>query len=164
MAGWIRVTATVLLWLVGFPILWPLHLVRGAWRARRHRGRIARIDPAAAGRVLERVRRGEARSALRSTLSWSTIASGPEEEVCLEVTFDDAREVTPATREFEEALAAHRVPTKEIETHQLGVALIFGWGVWLISVLLLSSVVSGKVGFAIAAALALAALVALGLS
>lgn len=160
----IRTTVTILLWLVGFPVLWPLHVVRGAWRARRHRARTARIDPGAAGRILERTRRGEARSALRSTLSWSTIASGPEEEVCLEVTFDDSSEVTPATRELEQALAAHRVPTNQVETHQLGIALIFAWGVWLISVLVLSALVSGKVGYAVVAALVLVALVALGLS
>src|SRR5688572_17121512 len=84
-----RIALAILLWTLGFPVLWPLHAVRTWARARLHAARAARIVPAERDAILSRVERGQARGALTSTLSWTTIALGHDEDVLVELTFDD---------------------------------------------------------------------------
>jgi hypothetical protein len=125
--------------------MWPLHLIRNAWRERAHVARMKRIDPKASKKLLARVRAGEAKAAHLSTLGWTTMASGSEEEVCIELRFEGegAPDVTPWTKELDELLAARGVPRTSVETYRLGLTLIFGWGLWMAVVFAITSAVTG---------------------
>lgn len=155
----------MLLWIVAFPAMWPLHLLRCAWRERAHEQRTKRIDPKAEAELLRRVRDGEAKHALVSTLGWTSMASGPEEEVCIELRFseENAPESTAVaawTRALEDLLTEKRVPRSEVETYRLGLSAIFGWGLWIAEVFAIIGAVSGATVWLMFAAMTLLALLA----
>lgn len=156
-----RIALTILLWIVGFPALWPLHAIRTWGRRRLHLARAARVVPADRDAILERIAKDEARSALESTLSWSTIASGHDEQVIVELSFDDGAAVLAQSPELNARLREKSVPVRRIECHQLGIANLFAWPLWLASVLLIASHATGEVGLAVMAGVVVLGLVGL---
>ena len=56
------------------------------------------------------------------------------------------------------------VPIRRVEARRLGIGAIFGWGLWLVSVLLVWALVAPSVAPGVAAVVIVAALVALAAS
>lgn len=154
---------------LGFPLVWPLAAVRRHLRISRFQAARARVVRGeAASALLVRVRRGEARRAAHRVVSYSTIASGPDEDAVVEVALSDGAIVSVDDRDvhaapLREALAAHGVALEHVEVHRYGIAAPFLWGVWLATVLGLWALVTASTAPAVLAVLLLATLLALAL-
>lgn len=160
-----RLALGVLVWVAAFPAMWPLYLLRGGWRAAAHAKRMKRIDGSATEQLLDRVRAGEAKGALISTLGWTTMASGPEEETCVELRLGGAEgettEVLAWSEELDALLTAQQVPRTSVETYRQGLTLIFGWGLWIAVVFGIMGAVTGAALWLLLAGITLIALLAL---
>lgn len=133
-----RSFVTILAWIVAFPIAWPGLIWRSARHERRHRARAVASRPDE-GRALAEIRR--IRAATLSTRSWSTIASGPDEETFVELDLDGERLVVPCSSALAVALAEAKVPTRLDEGRSYGIGALFGWAFWVFSVLAWSALV-----------------------
>jgi hypothetical protein len=147
---------------IGFPIAWPIaSILRGV----RHR-RFAAVRASRerdVGAATARIRTGRPVSARRFVHSYSTIASGPDEDVLLDVVLEGGAHVVVETRtdakELEALVAGLTVPT--VAVHSYGIAQLFLWPLWLASTFALGWIVTGHGAFGILAAVTVAALVAL---
>ncbi len=161
----LRTVALVVLSLVGFPLVWPAHVVSGALFGRRHRVRMARMGkPKDAGKALAQVRQGAIRSAVISTRTTPSMASGADEEVCVELFVDEGSFVVASSDELVRALKENEVPTREQESQAHGIGTLFAWALWLVSLLALGSIFTSSIFLGVAAAVGIAALLAFALS
>lgn len=161
----LRTVILVVLSLAGFPIVWPAHVIRSAVFGRRHRVRMARMGkPKDAGKALAQVRAKAIRSAVISTRTTPSMASGADEEVCVELFVDEGSFVVASSDELALALKENEVPTREEESQAHGIGTIFAWGLWLVSLLVLGSIFTSSIFLGVAAAVGIAALIAFAMS
>ncbi len=161
----LRTVVLVVLSLAGFPIVWPAHVIRSAVFGRRHRVRMARMGkPKDAGKALAQVRAKTVRSAVISTRTTPSMASGADEEVCVELFMDDGSIVVASSEALLAALKESEVPVREEESQAHGIGTIFAWGLWLVSLLALGAIFTNSIFLGVAAAVVIAALIAFALS
>ncbi len=156
-----RSLVQLVVWVIGFPLAWPLSALRRAILVAAHERLLARRRP---DDGLARVSRGEVVRALVSARVVSTMASGPEEDACVVLVSRSGEVVVDWSPALVEVLVARGVPVCRREVHQLGIASFFGWGLWIVSTLLLAALVTHHVVPLVLAAVVFAALVALALS
>lgn len=153
----------IALTLMGFPLVWPVHVARGVLHGRRHRARMARATNDEAATVA-RILAGEATSALRSTRTTSSMASGPEEETCIEIAFPSERVVVRASTAVGEALRDRGVKTRDEESLASGMGTLFAWAMWGVAMVALASFITSPSFLMIAGVIAVAGVLALVLT
>jgi hypothetical protein len=145
------------------PISWPA--LRAAHAARLRR--FERLRALAGGSLegdLARIDRAEAVRAVELTRVTYSMASGPEEEVALEIVWRDGTRSVLLDREAGSAvaaLAARGLEVRRAEAQAGSIGSLFGWLFWALSCVVLGAALTGEVALWILAAAGLVAIVAL---
>jgi hypothetical protein len=145
------------------PISW--HALRAVHTARLRR--FAQLRARASGSSdadLARIEAGGVSRALELTRVTYSMASGPEEEVAIEIVWSDGTRSVLLDREAGSAvaaLAARGIAVRRAEAHAGSIGSLFGWLFWALSCVVLAAALTGEIALWVLAAAGLVAIVAL---